>query len=207
MAYPADATGYEKEPLMKRIPQSSENMPVPQSVLAPRPVPTRVEARVRQREGSLQRVAEPLAGDRETWCRSIQEALGTTSPHFAEACLQRLIGACTLPNEPVTRSTGLSAALALIQSLAPENEVQAALAVDAACLHAAAANVLDRLGPGGGDRRLVMLTTAAARLERAFHSALETYYRIKRGNTQVIRVEKLEVQAGGQALVGALQRT
>jgi hypothetical protein len=27
-----------------------------------------------------------------------------------------------------------------------------------------------------------------------------------RGNTQVIRVEKLEIQPGGQALVGTLQR-
>jgi len=185
----------------------SEMRPERSMALALEPAPSRVAASVRQREGSLQRVAEPLDGDHDAWRRNIQEALGTTSPHFAEACLQRLIGACTLPNEPVTRSTGLSAALALIQGLAPENEVQAALAVDAACLHAAATNVLDRLGPGGGDRRLVMLATAATRLERAFHSALETYYRIKRGNTQVIRVEKLEVQAGGQALVGSLQRT
>lgn len=137
MAFAADATRLERDPLMKRISQSSENMPVLQSTLAPKPVSTRVDAKVRQLKDSLQRGA-------------------------------------------------------LIQSLAPENEVQAALAIDASLLHAAATNVLDRLGPSGGDRRLVML---------------ETYYRIKRGNTQVIRVEKLEVQASGQALVGSLQRT
>ena len=33
-----------------------------------------------------------------------------------------------------------------------------------------------------------------------------TYDCIRRGNTQIIRVEKLEVQPCGQALVGTLQR-
>jgi hypothetical protein len=51
-----------------------------------------------------------------------------------------------------------------------------------------------------------MLATAATRLERAFHSALETFYRMKRGNTQVIRVEKIEIQPGAQAIVGNVNR-
>jgi hypothetical protein len=86
--------------------------------------------------------------------------------------------------------------------MAPENEIQAALAVDAACLHAAATNVLGRVVSFGGERRVVALATAASRPERAFHSAVETFYRVKRGNTQVIRVEKVEVQAGAQAIIG-----
>jgi hypothetical protein len=40
--------------------------------------------------------------------------------------------------------------------MAPENEAQAALAVNAACLHAASTNVLGRLGSGGGERRTVI---------------------------------------------------
>ena len=65
---------------------------------------------------------------------------------------------------------------------------------------------MSRLVSIGGERRVVALATAASRLSRAFHDALEKYYRLKRGATQVIRVEKLEARPGGQALVGALQR-
>ena len=77
---------------------------------------------------------------------------------------------------------------------------------DRRSLSAASANVMSRLSSIGGERRVVALATAASRLSRAFHDALEKYHRIKRGNTQVIQVEKLEVQPGGQALVGTLQR-
>jgi len=31
---------------------------------------------------------------------------------------------------------------------------------------------------------------------------VETFYRVKRGNKQVIRVEKIEIQPGAQAIVG-----
>ena len=44
------------------------------------------------------------------------------------------------------------------------------------------------------------------RFERAFQGAVETFYRVKRGNTQVIRVEKIEIQPGAQAIVGQVSR-
>jgi hypothetical protein len=50
------------------------------------------------------------------------------------------------------------------------------------------------------------VATAVARPERAFHSAIETFYRMKRGNTQVIRVEKIEMQPGAQAIIGIINR-
>lgn len=100
MAYPADAMRFERVSLMKRISQSSVNMPVPQSLLAPGPVTTRVDAKVRQLEGSLQRIAEPLTGDHESWLRNIQEALGTTSPHFAETCHSQHGPVCRLGFDP-----------------------------------------------------------------------------------------------------------
>jgi hypothetical protein len=123
-----------------------------------------------------------------------------------DASLRRLIAAAMLPGEPVPTSLSVSAALAFVQSLEPETEAHAALAVNAACLYAASANVMSRLSSLGGERRAVALATAASRLSRAFHDALETYYRLKRANTQVIRIERLEVQPGAQALVGSLLR-
>ena len=88
----------------------------------------------------------------------------------------------------------------------PEDELQAALAVDVACLHAAATKMLSRVSYHGTESGLNMASNAVAKLERAFHSAINTFYRVKRGNTQVIRVEKLEIQAGAQAVVGQVIR-
>src|SRR4051812_36779547 len=119
------------------------------------------------------------------------------------------MAACMLPGEAFASTlilSVLSAALALIQGLAPEDEIQAALAVNAACLHAASTNVLSSLGPGGANRGTVYMATAVARLERAFQGAVETFYRVKRGNKQVIRVEKIEIQPGAQAIVGQVSR-
>ncbi|MCW5716046.1 MAG: hypothetical protein KIT43_16155 [Bauldia sp.] len=44
-------------------------------------------------------------------------------------------------------------------------------------------------------------SNAAARLERAVHSAVNTYYRLEHGNRQVIRIERIEVKEGSQALI------
>jgi hypothetical protein len=75
-----------------------------------------------------------------------------------------------------------------------------------ACLHAATTNVLSRLSVIPSERRAVVVAAAAARLSRAFDHAHETYYRLKRGNMQVIRIKKVEVQPGAQASVGNLHR-
>jgi hypothetical protein len=52
------------------------------------------------------------------------------------------------------------------------------------------------------ERNMIAVATAGAKLEHAFHSAIETYYCVKRGASQIIRIEKVEVQAGGNAVVG-----
>ncbi len=164
-----------------------------------------ISVRVRQVEGSVHRVVEAPDGEEDTWRHQLEYALGTASKAFVDACLHRLLSACRLPGQAAPTSTSVSAALAIIQSLKPENEIQAALAVDAACLHAASTNVLSRL-PLNGERRIVAMANAAARLERAFHNAIETFYKIKRGNKQTIRVEKVIVEQGAQAIVGNVKR-
>jgi hypothetical protein len=53
-----------------------------------------------------------------------------------------------------------------------------------------------------GERNMIAVATAGAKREHAFHSAIEAYYRVKRGVSQIIRIEKVEVQSGGKAVVG-----
>ena len=75
----------------------------------------------------------------------VDKALGSCSLHFIDASVRRLMAATMLPGEFVPTTNSLSAALAFVESMEPENEVQAALAVNAACLQAASTNLLSRI--------------------------------------------------------------
>jgi hypothetical protein len=165
----------------------------------------RVSVEVEKREGRYA-VRAPADQDKENWTRRLQKALGSRSKAFVIASLDRLLAACHLPRQLHPTSTSVSAALALIESLEPKNEIEAALAVDIACLHAASANLLHRLADACGDRPTMAAANATAKVQRALHSAIGTLYRLKYGNRQVIRIERLEIQGGGQAVVGAVVR-
>jgi hypothetical protein len=88
--------------------------------------------------------------------------------------------------------------------MGPENEVQAALAVDTARLHAASACVLAKMATTSIESRTTVGSNAVAKLQRAFHSAINAFYRVKFGNRQVIRIEKVVIEAGAQAIVGQI---
>lgn len=158
----------------------------------------RVPARVVHVNGTARLAAIPFDGnDVAEFEAKLKVVLGTTSDHFVRASLRQLIEANKLPGQAVACTISLSAAPALIGSLEPENEAQAALAVQLAALHPASMNVLSRIH-NIGERNMITMASAGAKLERAFQSGLETYYRIKRGVHQVVRIERVEVKDGGQ---------
>ena len=75
------------------------------------------------------------------------------------------------------------------------------MAIHVACLHAASLNVLGKMhGITAGN--VIAMATAYAKLERAYQLSMETYNRLKNGVTQVVRVERVEVQPGANAIVG-----
>ena len=88
----------------------------------------------------------------------------------------------------------------------PRNEVEAALAIQMACAHVVTMAVLSRAGGAyGGNRHVAMMAAAAARLQHAFTAQVETMRRLRSGGTQVIRIERVEVKEGGQAVIGNLK--
>jgi hypothetical protein len=170
-----------------------------------RPRPITVEVYQGDQAGDF-RVRPPANSSEEVWRQRIGHALGTLSTHFIEASLHRLLAACRLPGHCIPTSTGISAAIALIESLHPENEIQAALAVHIACLDAAGSNMLARLAWGGTESRTKVTSNAIAKLEHAFTRAIDTYRKFKNGNQQTIRIERMELQPGAQAVIGQVVR-
>ena len=144
----------------------------------------------------------PPDGDYKVWIDRLKSALGTTSMEFVDATLFQLQAAARLPNSGVSE-TAVNAALAMIKGERPDGETETALVVQMACVHAATMAVLGRLGGGhGGDRHVLASATAASRLSRTFAILVETLRRLRSGGSQVIRIERVDVREGGQAVIG-----
>jgi hypothetical protein len=93
----------------------------------------------------------------------------------------------------------------MIEGAAPRDEMEAALAIQMACTHAATMSVLARLGGGHGtERRVAALGSAAARLLRAYSAQVEVFRRLRHGGHQHVRVEHVHIHIndGGQAIIG-----
>jgi hypothetical protein len=99
--------------------------------------------------------------------------------------------------------TAINAALAMIEAAAPRDEIEAALAVEMACCHAAAMSVLGKLdGAFGSERRIAAFGSTAARLMKVFTLQVEVLRRLRNGGHQFVRVEHVHVNDGGQAVIG-----
>ena len=156
--------------------------------------------RVKLKEVNYQHaIPYPPDGQAHEWWQRLKNAFGTTSSAFVEASLYQLIAAARLPGSGICE-IAVNASLAFIEGTKPRGEVECALAIQMACTHTAAMAVLNRLGGGHGtDRSVSAMASAAARLLRAQAEALR---RLKNGSSQVVRVEHVHVNDGGQAVIG-----
>jgi hypothetical protein len=144
----------------------------------------------------------PPDGEHENWWRRLNEALGTVSSDFVNTSLLQLQAAARSPFGTVS-ATAMNAALAMIEAAAPKDELVGALAVQMACTHMAAMAVLGKLDSGfGTERRVAAFGSTAARLLRAYVMQMEVLRRLRNGGQQVVRVEHVHVNDGGQALIG-----
>jgi hypothetical protein len=149
--------------------------------------------------------AYPPDGENRVWWSRLKQALGTRSSDFVNASLLQLQAAAQLPCGGISEMA-LNAALAMIEAAAPRDEMEAALAIQMACTHAATMSVLTRLGGGHGtERRVASLGSAAARLLRAYSAQVEVFRRLRHGGQQLVRVEHVHINDGGQAVIGNVQ--
>jgi hypothetical protein len=149
----------------------------------------------------------PPDGGEKLWWDRLKGALGTSSSDFVNATLVQIQNASRMPSGGISE-TSVNAVLAFIEAAEPKNEIEAALAIQMACTHAVAMAVLSRAGGAyGGDRHVAVMASAGARLLNAFTAQLETMRRLRNGGTQVIRVERIEVSDGGQAVIGNVKAT
>src|SRR4029077_12449291 len=85
-----------------------------------RPPPVRVRL---QRVNANLAKAHPPDGEGKIWWNSVKKALGTSSSAFVDASLVQLQGAARLPGSGISE-LGVNSALALIEAVAPKDEVE-----------------------------------------------------------------------------------
>jgi hypothetical protein len=132
----------------------------------------------------------PLGQGREWW-EALKTALGTCSNAFVTASLAQLQFAARLPDGPVSE-VAMNAALALIEAVAPKDEIEGTLAVQMAATHSVSMAVLGRIGSAHcGYRLLTAYSNAASKLLRAYTAQVDALRRLRGGGEQHIRVEHI----------------
>ncbi len=142
--------------------------------------------------------------DEAGWWAQARVAFGTVSAPFVEAEIARLLSVLRSRNSTLQLETEVNAALAMIEGVPPRNEVEAMMAVQMALAHVAALEMLARAGSPVPEQSTAASATAA-KLMRTFAGHADVLARMRRPAVQVVRVERVNIEAGAQAFVGVAQ--
>jgi hypothetical protein len=133
----------------------------------------------------------------------LKDALGTSSNDFVDMELARLM-TIFRDSAGVIDARAVNAALAMIDGLKPQNEIEAMLALQMAVTHALAMKFSARLYSDAIET-IPQQDSAAltlSRLQRAFTTQMDSLSNMRRGGRQKVVVEHVHVYPGGQAIVG-----
>ena len=162
-----------------------------------------VRVKLRRLSAHRARPYPPQEG-REEWWERLKAAMGTCSSAFVEASLAQLVAACRLPGSGISE-VAVNAALAFIESAKPQSEMEAALIMQMACTHSATMSIFSRYGGDfGGEHSMAAGASALSRMLRAYATQFEAFHRLRKGGTQVVRVEHVHIHEGAQAVIGTI---
>ncbi|MCC0808681.1 hypothetical protein FPV16_21140 [Methylobacterium sp. W2] len=171
---------------------------------------TRYVARGAQRPPARIRVAKGKAGistgpdhpDLGTGTVNLLNALGTASLPFMNGLLSQITNVASQGREP--DEAGINFVLSVVNGIEPRDEVEAMLAVQMAAVHLATMTFARRLAHVENLPQQEGAERAFNKLARTFTTQIEALKRYRSDGKQTVRVERVTVEAGGQAVVGAV---
>jgi hypothetical protein len=146
----------------------------------------------------------PEHSDLEGYGKRLLDAFGTSSIDFAETEARRLSKGLGQSNSAPADIKVLNAALAMVDGIQPENEVEAMLASQMAMTHALTMQAMMRAHWAEYQPEYQIAGNLAIKLSRTFTMQMEALSKLRRGGEQTVRVEHVHVHSGGQAIVGAV---
>lgn len=133
----------------------------------------------------------------------LMEALGTPHSDFMDGLIRQLVNVATRGRE--ADESGLNFLLAMVKGVEPQDQVEAMLAAQMAAVHNATMTFARRLNHVDNIPQQDSAERAFNKLARTFATQVEALKRYRTGGQQRVTVEHVTVNAGGQAVVGALQ--
>jgi hypothetical protein len=131
--------------------------------------------------------------------------LGTNSSAFAETMVAQSIRVLASKPEDIPDG-GINAALASIHGIAPQDELEAMLAVQMTATHTITMKMLEQLSLRSNSIELQnSASNQANKLMRTFILQMEALNRYRGKGQQKMTVEHVHVHEGGQAIVGNVQ--
>lgn len=130
----------------------------------------------------------------------LMQALGTTDFEFCDGLLGQLINAGTQGEEIDER--GPNFMLSVVQAIQPRDEIEAMLASQMAAVQMATMTFARRLAHVKNIQQQDSAERAFNRLARTFATQMEALKRYRTGGEQKVTVQHVNVNDGGQAIVG-----
>jgi hypothetical protein len=133
----------------------------------------------------------------------LMEALGTSEVDFLNGLIRQLVNIGIHGSDADER--GLNFMLAMIKGIEPNDQVETMLAAQMAAVHNATMTFARRLNNVDNIPQQDSAERAFNKLARTFAAQVEALKRYRTGGQQRVIVEHVTVNAGGKAIVGAVQ--
>jgi hypothetical protein len=183
---PYKPTPAEKVALSRYIARSDKRPPV----------------RIRVNRGKAGVTTQPDHSDLMTGSVNLMNALGTVSLPFMNGLLSQIVNVASHGSEP--NEAGINFVLAVIDGIQPRDEIEAMLASQMAAVHLATMTFARRLAHVENLPQQEGAERAFNKLARTFTTQVEALKRYRSDGQQTVRVERVTVEAGGQAVVGSV---
>lgn len=150
------------------------------------------------------RILDPHVAARHVAEPHLSRIMGGRTDRFNHRAMRQLMGTLWVP-EGCTREDVIGAALDAVAGFEPSDPVEGMMAALGVAQHAAAMECLRRaMIPEQPAEVAMRLRHDAAKCARSFAEMAEAIDRRRGKGQQTVRVEHVTVQAGGQAIVGAI---
>ena len=154
-------------------------------------------------DNGVLRISPPHSDD-AGFATRLLDAFGTKSPAFAKRAMERLGVVMRPGGSALPTQTDFNAALAAIDGIRPGDEIEAMLAVQMVATYEMAMDMLIRAKQADLMPTLQECGSLAVKLLRTYTAQVEALVRLRRGGEQRVIVQHVNVNEGGQAIVGAV---
>jgi hypothetical protein len=126
--------------------------------------------------------------------------LGSTNEDFQHGFIRQLVNISSKGSEPDGEATGF--AVAVVNSIEPQNELEAMLAAQMVAIHNASMTMARRLAHIDNTTQQDSAERALNKLTRTYAMQLQALRKYRSGGKQQVTVKHVHVNEGGQAIVG-----